>query len=349
MGTRLVDRDAGRHRRCGSCRRRRSSWSRRHRPARCRSAPPTVAACRGGHAARPTTAARASEAAGDTGLMRLGPASVWSAGQRAAAAQVGQSPNSSTGACRSGSRSLGDLLRRRLDAAIVDVGAAAAVRADHVVVMLGLAHDVGVLARRQVDPFDQPSSGNSSRARKTVARPMPGRSAWASATRSAAEKWPDRRSTSSATARRGSVRRCPDASRVRRIGAASCGDDTQSHVEGQVRRAGRCDRVRPRWCREGRTGAIRTDGRGPGGPDRLPVRGAIVTVSVPPQSAMTGGSPWTAARLPPPRRAARSAGARRLAERDADRERTRRKATRPPWQDPTALITAGPWSSGWCW
>ena len=49
---------------------------------------------------------------------------------------------------------LGDLLGDGLDPAIVDVGALAAVRADDVVVVLGLADDVGVLAGWQVDPLD---------------------------------------------------------------------------------------------------------------------------------------------------------------------------------------------------
>ena len=166
-----------------------------------------------------------------------------------------------------------------------------------------------------------PSSWNSSRARNTVARPMPGRSAWASATRSAAVKWPERRSTSSATARRGSVRRCPEASRVRRIGAVRhARDDTQSHVAGQGagRRAGqpraRCPRHRDdgRSCRAAWPTGGRPTGRSARSMGRLPLTVCqSATASLPSAFAFatldrSGGLPWTADR-PLPRRAARNA------------------------------------------
>jgi protein-disulfide isomerase len=69
----------------------------------------------------------------------------------------------------------------------------------------------------------------------------------------------------------------------------------------------------------------------------LPVRAGIVTVSTP--TTTTAGVPALDRRPPAPKSRREERRNRRLAERDAERERVRRKATRPAWQDPTALIT----------
>ena len=151
-----------------------------------------------------------------------------------------------------------------------------------------------------------PSSWNSSRARKTVARPMPGRSAWRR------RRGPRPRSGPSADRRARRPRGAARSGGVRmRRGCggsvqSSCADDTESHVAASSDWPDRA-KTGPGLAREGRRRAAPSRPARPADPDRLPVRGAIATVSVPPQSSMPEDLPWTAARLPPPRRAARSA------------------------------------------
>ena len=70
-----------------------------------------------------------------------------------------------------------------------------------------LAADIGVLAGRQVEPFDGAELLEDLEVRKTVARPIPSRRVRASATSSAAVKWPSWSAMSAASDRRGSVSR----------------------------------------------------------------------------------------------------------------------------------------------
>ena len=91
---------------------------------------------------------------------------------------------------------------------VVDLARPAAARADDVVVVGRLTADVGVLAGRQVEPFDGTELlEDLERAEHRGAPDARGVCVRASATSSAAVKWPSWSAMSAASDRRGSVRR----------------------------------------------------------------------------------------------------------------------------------------------
>ncbi len=101
----------------------------------------------------------------------------------------------------------GDVLDDGAQARVGDRIAPTAAGADDVVVVGGLAADVGVLARGQVEPFDRTELLSTSSVRKTVARPTPRRWLRAVSISSAAVKWPSWSAMRAATERLGAVRR----------------------------------------------------------------------------------------------------------------------------------------------
>ena len=94
------------------------------------------------------------------------------------------------GGRRCGSRSDVRCHGRRLASGVVDVATRAAVRAHDMVVVRSLAGDVGVVARGQVEPLHRLEIHQDVKCAEVVARPISRCRARASATRSAAVKWP---------------------------------------------------------------------------------------------------------------------------------------------------------------
>ena len=101
----------------------------------------------------------------------------------------------------------GDIADDRAQAGVVDLAGPPAARADDVVVMGGLAADVGVLAVRQVETFDGADPLEEVEGAEDGGAPDGGAAACAAVTSSAAVKWPSCSAISAASARRGSVMR----------------------------------------------------------------------------------------------------------------------------------------------
>ena len=103
---------------------------------------------------------------------------------------------------------LADLGEHRGQARVLDVERPAAAGADRVVVVDGIAADVGVVAVGQVDALDEAEVGEHVEGAEDRRPPDPDAAPAARpSTRSAAVKWASRAATSAATVRRGSVSR----------------------------------------------------------------------------------------------------------------------------------------------